>query len=102
MLAGLSFDSIDERECGRAPPDSGAALCHWRITFTDGTTFTWRHSDYVESGTYTCSANTITAQTQTGGSLTATLDLLALHLGWRCLHLQRLPAVTGFSVQRYG
>jgi len=75
MLPGLSFDSIDERECGLAPPDSGAALCHWHISFTNTTTFTWGHSDYVESGTYTCSANTITAQTQTRGSLTSTLDL---------------------------
>jgi hypothetical protein len=75
LLAGLSFDSIDERECGLAPPDSGAALCRWRISFTNSTTFTWHHSDYVESGTYTCSANTITAQTVARGSLTATLDL---------------------------
>jgi len=75
MLGNLTFDSIDERECGLAPPDSGAALCHWRITFTNGTTFTWRHSDYVESGTYSCSDNTITAQTQTRGSLTSTLNL---------------------------
>ena len=47
LLAGLSFLSIDERECGLAPPDSGAALCHWRISFTDATAFTWSHSDYV-------------------------------------------------------
>jgi hypothetical protein len=81
-LAGLSFLSIDERECGLAPPDSGAALCQWRISFTDATTFTWRHSDYVESGTYTCGANTITAQTQTRGTLTAILDPAIWRFTW--------------------
>lgn len=82
MLAGLSFDSLDERECGVAPPDSGAGLCHWRITFTDTATFTWRHSDYVESGSYICGANTITAQTQTRGTLTAILDPTVWRFTW--------------------
>ena len=81
-LAGLSFQSIDERECGLAPPDSGAALCHWGIRFTDATTFTWAHSDYVESGTYTCGANTITAQTQTRGTLTAIVDPAIWRFTW--------------------
>jgi hypothetical protein len=82
QLAGLSFQSIDERECGRAPPDSGAALCHWRISFSDATTFTWTHSDYAESGTYTCGANTITAQTQTRGTLTAIVDPAIWRFTW--------------------
>jgi hypothetical protein len=81
-LAGLSFQSIDERECGNAPPDSGPALCHWRISFTNATTFTWSHSDYVESGTYTCGANTITAQTQTRGTLTAILNPSIWRFTW--------------------
>lgn len=82
MLAGLSFESLDERECGLAPPDSGVALCHWRINFSSATMFTWLHSDYGESGTYTCSANTIMAQTQTRGALTAILDPTVWRLTW--------------------
>jgi hypothetical protein len=82
MLAGLAFDSIDERECGLAPPDSGAALCRWRVSFTNATMFTWHHSDYIETGSYTCSANTITAQTQTRGVLTATLDPTIWRFTW--------------------
>ena len=81
-LVGLSFDSIDEHECGLAPPDSGASLCHWRINFKDQTTFTWRHSDYIEAGSYTCSANTIVGQTQTSGSHTATLDSALWRFTW--------------------
>jgi len=38
-------------------------------------TFTWHHSDDFESGTYTCSANTITVQTLSRRSLAAPLDL---------------------------
>jgi hypothetical protein len=81
-LAQLSFLSIDERECGLAPPDSGAALCRWHINFTGATTFAWSHSDYVESGTYTCADNTITAQTQTRGTLTAVLDPAIWRFSW--------------------
>lgn len=75
MLAGLSFESIDEHECGLGP-DGGVALCHWGISFTGATTFTWRHSDYIDAGSYTCSANTITAQTFSSGTVTATLEPL--------------------------
>ena len=80
-LNGRSFDSIDLRECGNAPPDAGPALCRWNITFTS-TTFAWRHSDYVEAGFFICSANTIMAQTQTRGILTATLDATLWRLTW--------------------
>jgi hypothetical protein len=82
MLAGLSFDSLDERECGLAPPDAGASRCRWRITFTDATMFSWRHSDYIESGSYSCSTNTITAQTQTRGTVTAILDPAVWRFTW--------------------
>ena len=82
MLNGLSFDSLDLRECGLAPPDSGDSRCHWRITFTSATMFSWRHSDYIETGSYVCSANTITAQTQTRGTLTATLDSNIWRFTW--------------------
>ena len=83
MLAGgAPFDSLDERECGLAPPDAGASLCHWRITFTSGTMFSWRHSDYIETGSYVCNANTITAQTQTRGTLTAILDPITWRFTW--------------------
>ena len=71
-LSGSTFMSLELHECGRGP--DGGARCQWQINFTSATMFDWQHSDFVESGTYTCAANTITAQRQTGGPITATYD----------------------------
>ena len=79
-LSGLTFASLDLLECGRGP--DGGALCRWRIDFTSTTMFDWQHSDFVESGTYTCDSNTITAQRQTGGPITATYDPATQRLSW--------------------
>jgi len=79
-LSGATFMSLDELECGRGP--DGGALCRWRINFTTATMFTWQHSDFAESGTYTCDGDTITAQRQTGGPITAIYDPTTRRLTW--------------------
>ena len=58
-IAGKTFVSLNTMECGLTP--TGVAMCNWSITFATDGTFSWRHSDYGESGTYTCSGATITA-----------------------------------------
>jgi hypothetical protein len=79
-LSGATFMSLDQLECGRGP--DGGARCQWRINFTSATIFDWQHSDFVESGTYTCAGNTITAQRQSGGPITATFDSATQRLTW--------------------
>jgi hypothetical protein len=63
MLAGMTWLSTTEQECGR-----GGLRCRWRIIFT-ATMFDWQHSDVAESGTYTCSGNMVTGQ-RLGGTNT--------------------------------
>ena len=78
-IAGKTFSSVDEHECGRGP--DGGFFCHWRLTFTT-TGFTWQHSDYAEAGTYTCSANTVTGQRPTGSPITGQYDAASQTLTW--------------------
>jgi hypothetical protein len=51
FLAGKTFSSDAELECGYAP--TGGGLCHWTISFTE-TGWDHQFSDYGENGTYTC------------------------------------------------
>ena len=91
LLAGLSFLSIDERECGCAS-DSGAALCHWRISFTDATAFTgvtW----ITSSRGRTRAAPTPSPPRCKSAARDRHLRprRMALHLGRRRLHLHQCP-----------
>jgi hypothetical protein len=83
LIAGLTFYSVDEMECGLAPPDAGVATCHWSVAFTTTGSFSWRHSDVVESGTYTCNGATITGtRGGTFAPITGTLEFQTYGLTW--------------------
>ena len=58
MIDGKTFVSVNQMECGLGP--SGVVNCNWRVTFTGGT-FSWSHSDVVETGSYTCDGAVISA-----------------------------------------
>jgi hypothetical protein len=78
-LAGSGWGSVDELECGLAP--EGVALCHWRLSYTTDGAFTWRYSDVGEGGRWACAGETLTATTDGGRVLAATL-VDAAHLDW--------------------
>ena len=79
-IAGKTFVSLNTMECGLTP--TGVAMCNWSITFATDGTFSWRHSDYGESGTYTCSGATITGSNGTSTPRTGTLDPQTHLLTW--------------------
>src|SRR5262249_23693966 len=54
-LAGKQFRSLDKHEVGLGP--KGVELGYWSLSFKGGT-FSWRHSDVVESGKYEYNAKT--------------------------------------------
>lgn len=56
LLAGKTFKSVDELECGLGP--NGVELCRWTLTFTDAT-YQHMYSDVGETGTYTCAGGVI-------------------------------------------
>lgn len=62
-LWGETFSSLEELECGLGP--DGPTLCHWTLTFGDGT-YEWSYSDIGEFGTVTCDENELVA-TSGGG-----------------------------------
>jgi len=62
-LAGHTFSSVAEMECGLGP--DGAASCHWTVRFAVDGTYSWSYSDVGQSGTYTCSGASVTG-TRTG------------------------------------
>ena len=79
-IAGKTFVSLNTMECGLTP--TGVAMCNWSITFATDGTFSWRHSDYGESGTYSCSGATIIGDNGTSLSRTGTLDPQTNLLTW--------------------
>ena len=78
-LGGSAWGSVDELECGLGP--DGVALCHWRLSFTTDGAFTWRYSDVGEGGRWACAGEALTATTDGGRVLAATL-VDASHLTW--------------------
>ena len=79
-IAGKTFVSLNTMECGLTP--TGVAMCNWSITFATDGTFSWRHSDYGEAGTYTCSGATITGNNGTSTARTGMLDPQTNLLTW--------------------
>lgn len=78
-LAGSAWGSVEELECGLGP--DGVALCHWRLSFTTDGAFMWRYSDVGEGGRWACVGEALTATTDGGRVLAATL-VDASHLDW--------------------
>ena len=60
LTAGLSFDSVQEYECGLGP--DGVFMCNWSISFT-AAEYTWLYSDIKESGRYTCAQGELVSTT---------------------------------------
>jgi hypothetical protein len=79
-IAGKTFVSLNTMECGLTP--TGVAMCNWSITFATDGTFSWRHSDVGESGTYTCSGATITGNNGISTPRTGMLDPQTNLLTW--------------------
>lgn len=70
-IAGSSWQSVDELECGLTL--DGTALCHWSLSFAADGTFSWQYSDIGDSGTWTCADGVITGDAS-GGPVEGTLD----------------------------
>ena len=91
-IAGKSFMSKIALECGLGAPDGGLILCHWHITFTkDGATsgsYSWQHSDTIQSGTYSCHANSVTGLTGGGATIAGTWNGTTGVLTWAGDHYQ--------------
>ncbi|MDP2305388.1 MAG: hypothetical protein Q8P18_05130 [Pseudomonadota bacterium] len=64
-LWGETFSSLEELECGLGP--DGPELCHWTLTFGEGT-YEWSYSDTGETGTVTCDAENKLTATSSGGT----------------------------------
>lgn len=70
------FSSVNQQTGGMTP--EGASKAHWSIRFTD-TTFSWIHTDIVQSGFFTCTDNNITLK---DSSVTGTYDPATQILTW--------------------
>jgi len=75
LIAGKSFVSLNLKECGLGA--NGVVNCNWRVSFADGT-YSWAHSDVVETGSYACDGATIT----TARGVASTTPLLG-HLDYQ-------------------
>jgi hypothetical protein len=77
-VAGATFSSTEEHECGLGP--DGPVMCTWTLTF-DASTWTWTHSDYGESGSWSCVDGAITG-TSTSGTYDGAWDPATGELTW--------------------
>jgi len=59
IMGGPVFRSVKELEVGLGP--DGPVMGHWTLGFK-GELVSWHHSDVVESGSYICKSNRITAK----------------------------------------
>lgn len=80
-ITGKMFMSLSQGECGLAS-DGGLVLCHWHITFSDGGSFYWQHSDYGQTGTYTCDGDAVSGMTNGGGTISGSWDSTRAQLIW--------------------
>jgi hypothetical protein len=78
-LAGVTFRSVTEEECGRGP--DGGLRCRWAISFT-ASMFNWQHSDFAETGTYTCSGAAVTGQLGAGRTIAGQYEAASQTLTW--------------------
>jgi hypothetical protein len=78
LIADKTFASLNQMECGRGA-DGAITYCNWRVSFTHGT-YSWAHSDVVETGTYSCDGATIFT-TRGVASMTPLLGRLDLETG---------------------
>jgi hypothetical protein len=77
-ISGRTFASVEELECGLGP--NGVALCHWHLTLSADGSWTWQHSDYGESGTWTCADGVVSGSGLS--NYTGTYDLGTGTLSW--------------------
>lgn len=63
-LAGKSFESVAEYECGLGP--NGPVPCNWRLSFSEGSdgglTYSWDYSDVGSSGPVECKDGALSAE----------------------------------------
>lgn len=79
-VSGRTFASLEELECGLGP--NGVVLCHWHLTLSANGSWTWQHSDYGESGTWTCAEGVVTGLISGPGAYTGTYDTVTGTLTW--------------------
>jgi hypothetical protein len=58
QIVGITFESIDELECGLGP--MGVELCHWSVEFTVEGDYLWMYSDVGQGGSYACNGGMLT------------------------------------------
>ena len=89
-LAGKSFLSVTEGECGLGP--NGVVLCHWRLDFEENEqgalTVMWMHSDVGESSTVTCDHGALIMNGGGTPSYSGTYDLDTETVIWDDLEYQ--------------
>ena len=76
LIAGMTFRSVTEHECGR-----GGLMCRWSIAFMTST-FDWTYSDIGESGTYTCSGAMVTGHGAGSRTIAGQYDAASQTLTW--------------------
>ena len=84
-LDGLTFQSVQQGECGLGP--DGPTACAWHLKFVaaDAThsTFVWSHSDVEESGSVACNGGTVeTLGSPPAFRYSGTFDDAKLDLTW--------------------
>ncbi len=77
-VAGTSFESVDQFECGIAK--EGEVLCNWSIELGLGGDYLWQYSDIGLGGEYACKDGTITVSNDP--TLSATFDAGTNTLTW--------------------
>lgn len=73
-----TFRSVPLLDCGPGP--TGPIQCHWDLTFTAGQ-IEWTHEGVTESGSYTCSANELSATIE-GTPYTGSIDPASGWVTW--------------------
>jgi hypothetical protein len=80
IIANKTYVSVNQMECGLGP--NGVAYCNWNVAFSADGTFDWRHSDVVESGSYTCNGAAITGTRGSAAPVAGMLDANVDRLTW--------------------
>lgn len=96
LFSNSTFRSVDKHEVGLGP--NGAEMGYWSIQFQEGTTlsdygqstFEWNHSDFSESGFYSCKNNLLNAKSESGGPISTSYDFNQELLDWDGVKYQRL------------
>ena len=83
-VAGTSFESVEQYECGISK--KGKVLCNWSIDLSFEGDYLWSYSDVGEGGEYACKDGTITLSNNP--TLSASFDVATDTLTWDGIEYQ--------------